>query len=175
MFRADQVLSWIQKLLVCFWWVTLRRFCGGITERIASLQLSLRKRKKSLTLSRTIIWLTLFVEVPGTPLCCVQSFLKFFFLFRPDVGLFFSVTYDLTVFYFTHRYDVFYGVVLQILDGVLSYQEVILLELFFWITCGLHTLMIHSFIVDSISALKGLILEKILEIIIACQCIIFGS
>ena len=43
-FRADQVLSWIQKLLVCFWWVTLRRFSWGITERIASLQFSLRKR-----------------------------------------------------------------------------------------------------------------------------------
>ena len=91
------------------------------------------------------------------------------------MGLFFSVTYDLTVFDFTHRYDVFHGVVLQILDGVLSYQEVILLELFFRITSGLHTLMIHSFIVDSTSALKGLILEKILEIVIACQCILFGS
>ena len=91
------------------------------------------------------------------------------------MGLFFSVTYDLTVFYFTHRYDIFHGVVLQILDGVLAYQEVILLELFFGITSGLHTLMIHSFIVDSTSALKGLILEKILEIVIACQCILFGS
>ena len=155
--------------------MTLRRFCGGITERIASLQLSLRKRKKSLTLSRTIIRLTLFVEVPGTPLCCVQSFLKFFFLFRPDVGLFFSVTHDLTVFYFTHRYDVFHSMILQILDRVLAYQKVTLLELFFGITSGLHTLMIHSFIVDSISALKGLILEKILEIIIAGQCVLFGS
>ena len=91
------------------------------------------------------------------------------------MGLFFSVTYDLTVFYFTHRNDVFHCVVLQILDGVLAYQEVILLELFFGITSGLHTLMIHSFIVDSISALKGLILEEILEIVIACQCILSGS
>ena len=81
--------------------------------------------------------------------------------------LFLSVTYHLTVLYFTHRYDVFHGVVLQILDGVLAYQEVILLELFFGITSGLHTLMIHSFIADYISALKGLIMEEILEIVIA--------
>ena len=81
--------------------------------------------------------------------------------------LFLSVAYHLTVFYFTHRYDVFHGVILQILDGVLAYQKVILLELFFGITSGLHTLMIHSFIADYISALKGLILEEILEIVIA--------
>ena len=89
--------------------------------------------------------------------------------------LFLPVTYDLTVFYFTHRYDIFHSVVLQILDSVLAYQKVILLELFFGITSGLHTLMIQSFIVDSISALKGLILQEILEIVIACQCILFGS
>ena len=81
--------------------------------------------------------------------------------------LFLSVTYHLTVLYFTHRYDVFHGVVLQILNGVLAYQKVILLELFFGITSGLHTLMIHSFIADYISALKGLILEEILKIVIA--------
>ena len=81
--------------------------------------------------------------------------------------LFLSVTYHLTVFYFAHRYDVFHGVVLQILDGVLAYCKVIILELFFGITSGLHTLMIHSFIADYISALKGLILEEILEIVIA--------
>ena len=81
--------------------------------------------------------------------------------------LFLSVTYHLTVLYFTHRYDVFHGVVLQILDSVLAYGKVIILELFFGITSGLHTLMIHSFIADYISALKGLILEEILEIVIA--------
>ena len=75
-----------------------------------------------------------------------------------------SVAYHLTVFYFTHRYDIFHGVILQILDGVLAYQKIILLELFFGITSSLHTLMIHSFIVYPISALKGLILEKILSV-----------
>ena len=81
--------------------------------------------------------------------------------------LFLSVTYHLTVLYFTHRYDVFHGVVLQILNGVLAYQKVTLLELFLGITSSLHTLMIHSFIADYISALKGLILEEILKIVIA--------
>ena len=89
--------------------------------------------------------------------------------------LFLSVTYHLTVLYFTHRYDVFHSVVLQILDGVLAYCKVIILKLLFGIASGLHTLMIHSFIVDPIRALKGLILEKVLEIVIACQCILFGS